>query len=45
MDKPHRSSPTDLTDWLWTGLIERISQARRSGTYDEIGKRVRSNSC
>jgi hypothetical protein len=34
----------DLTGWLWTGLIERISQDRRSRTCDEDRRRARSKS-
>ncbi|MBB5757149.1 hypothetical protein HNR00_001860, partial [Methylorubrum rhodinum] len=34
-------SAADLTGWLWTGLIERISQDRRSRTCGEVRKRVR----
>jgi len=32
----------DLTGWLWTGLIERISQDRRSRTCGEVRRRARS---
>src|SRR6478735_3829943 len=32
----------DLTGWLWTGLIERISQERRSRTCGEVRRRARS---
>ncbi|MER2250116.1 DJ-1/PfpI family protein, partial [Methylorubrum podarium] len=32
---------SDLTGWLWTGLIERISQDRRSRTCGEDRRRVR----
>jgi hypothetical protein len=35
---------SDLTGWLWTGLIERISQDRRSWPCGEVRKRVRSRS-
>ncbi|KAB7783541.1 Mobile element protein [Methylorubrum populi] len=35
----------DLTGWLWTGLIERISQDRRSRICGEVRRRVRSRSC
>ena len=35
----------DLTGWLWTGLIERISQDRRSWTCGEVRRRVRSRWC
>ena len=34
----------DLTGWLWTGLIERISQDRRSRTCGEDRRRARSRS-
>ncbi|MCJ2070980.1 SMP-30/gluconolactonase/LRE family protein [Methylobacterium sp. J-030] len=45
-----RTSPdgryeADLTGWLWTGLIERISQDQRSWTCGEVRRRVRSRSC
>lgn len=40
-DVPH----TDLTGWIWTGLIERISQDQRSWTCGEVRRRVRSRSC
>ncbi|KQT86658.1 hypothetical protein ASG60_14405 [Methylobacterium sp. Leaf469] len=36
---------TDVTGWLWTGLIERISQDRRSWTCGEVRRRVRSRWC
>ncbi|WP_245296429.1 hypothetical protein [Methylorubrum extorquens] len=36
--------PGDLTGWLWTGLIERISQDRRSRTCGEDRRRARSRS-
>ena len=36
---------SDLTGWLWTGLIERISQDRRSRTCGEVRRRARSRSC
>jgi hypothetical protein len=36
---------TDLTGWLWTGLIERISQDRRSRTCGEVRRRARSMLC
>ncbi len=35
----------DLTGWLWTGLIERISLDRGSRTCDEDRRRARSRSC
>jgi len=35
----------DLTGWLWTGLIERISQDRRSWTCGEDRRRAQSRSC
>jgi hypothetical protein len=35
----------DLTGWLWTGLIERISQDRRSWTCGEVRRRARSRWC
>ena len=35
----------DLTGWLWTGLIERISQDRRSRTCGEVRRRARSRLC
>ena len=35
----------DLTGWLWTGLIERISQDRRSRTCGEVRRRTRSRWC
>ncbi|GJE53519.1 hypothetical protein GOFOIKOB_6601 [Methylobacterium tardum] len=36
---------TDLTGWLWTGLIERISQDQRSRTCGEVRRRARSRLC
>ncbi|TFZ61302.1 hypothetical protein E4V01_01475 [Methylorubrum sp. Q1] len=38
------ASQRDLTGWLWTGLIERISQDRRSRTCGEDRRRARSRS-
>jgi transposase-like protein len=38
-------SEAALTGWLWTGLIERISQDQRSWTCGEVRRRVRSRSC
>lgn len=35
----------DLTGWLWTGLIERISLDQRSWERSEDGSRTRSRSC
>ena len=35
----------DVTGWLWTGLIERISQDRRSRRYGEVRRRTRSRWC
>jgi hypothetical protein len=40
-----RTCSPDLTGWLWTGLIERISQDRRSRTCGEVKRRARSRWC
>ncbi|MHC2001808.1 hypothetical protein ACYQR9_15410 [Methylobacterium sp. CM6241] len=37
--------PVELTGWLWTVLIEKISQDRRSWTCGEVRRRVRSRWC
>ena len=38
-------SRDNLTGWLWTGLIERISQDQRSRACGEVRRRARSRLC
>ncbi|MGA4555242.1 DUF6538 domain-containing protein [Methylorubrum aminovorans] len=43
--EPVRARFLDLTGWLWTGLIERISQGGRSRTCGEDRRRAQSRWC